>query len=191
MVYAFLVHTLASGPCHVLYSAVFANEQAATDSTNEDLREVGKRQLSHVASRVQSEYSFRRAVGGSISNPSDLEASNELLSVMKSGIFKLYPGEPFVTEKIVIWKGLNNCGVTMVCEKYENRVTAQTVLGNIVKFAEQHCNMLEKPYEVLLKPDRIEAVIHHFLPCGQLLFMNHRVVRQFEKELNLTINNKA
>jgi hypothetical protein len=36
----------------------------------------------------------------------------------------------------------------MVCEKYENRVTAQTVLGNIVKFAEQHCNMLEKPYEV-------------------------------------------
>ena len=30
MVYAFLVHTLASGPCHVLYSAIFANEQTVT-----------------------------------------------------------------------------------------------------------------------------------------------------------------
>jgi hypothetical protein len=103
----------------------------------------------------------------------------------------------------------------MICEKYENRVTAQTVLGNIVKFAEQHCSIVEKPYEVsrrisqmimmhcvyytekfdmeftilknsetrvvlekffsihfqfqvLLKPDRMEAVIHHFLPCGQV-----------------------
>lgn len=41
-----------------------------------------------------------------------------------------------------------SCGVAMVCEKYENRVTAQAVLENIVKFAEQHCSFIEKPYEV-------------------------------------------
>ena len=39
----------------------------------------------------------------------------------------------------------------MICEKYENRVTAQAVLGNIVKFAEQHCGFLLKPHEVSSK----------------------------------------
>jgi hypothetical protein len=49
----------------------------AGDGTKEDLREVNKRQLLHVASRVQSEYSFRRAAEGAISNPSDVEGNNE------------------------------------------------------------------------------------------------------------------
>ena len=87
----------------------------------------------------------------------------------------------------------------MICEKNENRVTAQNVLGIIIKFIQQHCDVIEKPSEVsalyiyiykygqkswqirqiiyeqflvflqvLLKPDKIEAVLHHFLPCGQV-----------------------
>lgn len=51
------------------------------DSADEDTRAANRRQLSHVASRVQSEYSFLRAVEGPVSNPTDLEASNEYVKV--------------------------------------------------------------------------------------------------------------
>ena len=43
---------------------------------------------------------------------------------------------------------LFSCGFAMICEKFENRVTAQNVLATIIKFAQQHCDVLAKPQEV-------------------------------------------
>ncbi|XP_046864984.1 AP-5 complex subunit sigma-1-like [Xenia sp. Carnegie-2017] len=192
MVYAFFVCSISSGTCKVLYSVIFANEKTVSgNALADDQREINKKNIAFVASKVQSEFSFRGAVNTSISNAGELAKNTGPNTAMTSGIFRLYPAQPFTTEKIVIWKVQKSCGMGMICERYENRIMAEAILVKILKFAQQHCNLLERPHEVVLKPDRMEAVLHHFLPSGQLLFMNHRVVRQLEKELNLTINNKS
>ena len=35
----------------------------------------------------------------------------------------------------------------------------------------------------MLKPEKVTAILHQFLPNGQLIFMNHKVVAQYKKQL--------
>ena len=63
--------------CHIYTTTVSLGIFQALDGPTEDLREINKKRLLQVASRVQSEYSFRRAAEGTIANLSDLEGTNE------------------------------------------------------------------------------------------------------------------
>ena len=38
-------------------------------------------------------------------------------------------------------------------------------------------------HQVTLKAEKMTAILHQFLPNGQLQFMNHKVVAQYEKQL--------
>ncbi|XP_031555267.1 AP-5 complex subunit sigma-1-like [Actinia tenebrosa] len=184
MVYAFILHTLRPGPCRVLFSQVFVHEAQPEVEAIEDARERRKEQLLNVANRVQSEFSFRFVTSGSVQHvdTNGLATTDELLSQLESGIFRLADGNPFDSEKVVVWKGIANCGFTLICEKTENRVLAENVLTLLIRYLQDYCRVIFQPTEAILKVDKLSVILFQFLPNGQLLFMNHRFVRQLEKE---------
>ncbi|KAJ7383682.1 AP-5 complex subunit sigma-1 [Desmophyllum pertusum] len=192
MVYAFLIHTLVPGPCRVLYSSSFVHEPSLDGVVTEDERCTRKEQLLQVAHRVQSEYSFRYVASGNESQEdlSGLSSTDELLSNLKTGVFRLSPGNPYKVERVVLWKGLANSGFTLVCEKDENRVVAENILDLVIRHLQEYCQVILQPSEAILKVDKVATIIHQFLPNGQLLFMNNRYLRQVEKELEQVINLK-
>lgn len=51
---------------------------------------------------------------------------------------------------IYVFDVFYSCGMGMICERYENRIMAEAILVKILKFAQQHCNLLERPHEVCL-----------------------------------------
>ncbi|XP_078382761.1 AP-5 complex subunit sigma-1-like isoform X4 [Oculina patagonica] len=181
MVYAFLVHSLVPGPCRVLYSSSFVHESPPDGVASEDERARRKEQLLQVAQRVQSEYSFRYVASGNDSQEdfSGLSSTDELSS-----------GNPYQVERVVLWKGLANSGFTLVCEKDENRLIAENILDLIIRHLQEYCQIILNPSEAILKVDKVAAIIHQFLPNGQLLFMNNRYLRQVEKELEQVMNLK-
>lgn len=91
---------------------------------------------------------------------------------------------------MVLWRGLANCGFALICEKDENRLVAENILNLIIRHLQEYCQIILQPSEAILKADKVTAIIHHFLPEGQLLFMNNRFLRQVEKDLEQVMNTK-
>ncbi|XP_068706487.1 AP-5 complex subunit sigma-1-like isoform X3 [Montipora foliosa] len=165
MVHGFLIHSLSPGPCRVLFSSTFIHETLPDGQhlTVQDERERRKLQLLQVAQRVQSEYSFQYvASASSISSAGDMSG---LLSTEDSGF-------------------------ALICEKDENRLVAENILNLIIRHLQEYCQIILQPSEAILKADKVTAIIHHFLPEGQLLFMNNRFLRQVEKDLEQVMNTK-
>ncbi|XP_070539762.1 AP-5 complex subunit sigma-1-like [Ptychodera flava] len=192
MVYAFMIHTLQPGTCRILYSVTFGKEDLTLEQAGEpqsaisgsELRAVRKEQLDIVARQVQSEFSFRRAVSSrTYEQEMQILSSDESSLPFEKGVFRLRAGDPFTTERVVVWAGTANCAFNLVCDKNENRIQAETVLSTIIRHLQEYLKVIAQPTAALTKPDRITAILHQFLPHGQILFMNHRVVRQFEKEM--------
>ncbi|XP_064603612.1 AP-5 complex subunit sigma-1-like [Liolophura sinensis] len=195
MVCAFIIHTLLPGTCRVLYSRRFAVEfscqvefvkedATARKMSSTDIRQREKRTVERIAATVHSEYQFRRAVAGSFVED-DMQRFNneESLPDFEYGIIRLPAGKFFQDDKSAVWLGAGNSGFTMVCDKGENLMMAESVLKLVVRFLQEHTRILGQQTENLLKCDRITMVVEQFLPNGILLFMNHRVIRQMEKEL--------
>ncbi|XP_078382760.1 AP-5 complex subunit sigma-1-like isoform X3 [Oculina patagonica] len=189
MVYAFLVHSLVPGPCRVLYSSSFVHESPPDGVASEDERARRKEQLLQVAQRVQSEYSFRYVASGNDSQEdfSGLSSTDDSKCALAD---RLSSGNPYQVERVVLWKGLANSGFTLVCEKDENRLIAENILDLIIRHLQEYCQIILNPSEAILKVDKVAAIIHQFLPNGQLLFMNNRYLRQVEKELEQVMNLK-
>ena len=111
-------------------------------------------------------------------------SNEDVLPEFELGFLRLPIGQPFGTEKIVVWLGAGNTGFSLICEKSENRMLAENVLKVIIRFLQEHTRLLNTPTEARMKSDRIALILSRFLPCGTLIFMNHRVVRQLEKEVD-------
>ena len=45
-------------------------------------------------------------------------------------------------------------------------------------------------FQIMLKAEKVTAILHQFLPNGQLLFLNHKVVMQYEKQLERLLAGK-
>ena len=153
------------------------------------MRQLSKEQLQLTAEKVQESYQFRTSITGK-SFESDLARLNNegAFPELELGFVRL-PEGIFNSDKIVVWLGALNCGFTLVCDKDDNRITAETVLKLLVKYLQEYCKTFSQPTEVLNKMDRVTAVVEQFLPGGQLCLMNHRVVRQLEKELDVKLKN--
>ncbi|XP_033126486.1 AP-5 complex subunit sigma-1-like [Anneissia japonica] len=205
MVYAFIAHSLLPGTCRVLYSTTFGLEDSqnidyiprlngepiSKPESGKDRRVERKEQMSLVAKQVQSEFSFRKTVlGCTVEDDMRRHSIEDPSGNTVTGCFRLSAGEPFVTEKIVVWQGLGNFGLSLVCEKHENRLQAEAVLKLLARYSQEHMKALDQPHETLLKADKMAAIVHHILPQGRLLFMNHTVTRQLEKELENMISAK-
>ena len=200
MVYAFLIHTLLPGPCRILYSATYDNDEIAqigngsaqtaeipsdSERSPDIMRSLRKQALQEVAESVQSAYEFRRTVSGrSIEQDLNRLQNEDILPDFELGFLRLPADELYHREKVAVWLCAANCGFSLVCHKHENRVVAENVLKLIIKYLQEHLRILNQPTESLRKGDRVELVLGKFLPRGQLLFLNSRVVRQYEKELD-------
>ena len=104
---------------------------------------------------------------------------------LELGFLRLREGDPFPVERTVVWLGAGNTGFTLVCHKEENRLTAENVLRLLIRYLQEYIRVINQPAEAALKADKVCVVLNTLLPDGALLFMNHRVVRGLEKELEV------
>lgn len=138
-----------------------------------------KELLEHIASKVQMQYSLK--VKHSLVPtlvPNDYKQS------LVKGIFmeRRWKKENSV-EMPVIWQGVPGLGFVLVCNKSENYVQGHNVLDVIIQQLEKHLQFLTNPALALTIVETVALIVNQFLPGGQLLFMNSRFVRQFEKQL--------
>ncbi|XP_065898117.1 AP-5 complex subunit sigma-1-like isoform X2 [Dysidea avara] len=177
MVLGYLCISLADNSFRILHSCVFGDDTIDDDAQ----RYARKVNLRSVASRVQSEYSFRISCKLKEEYGTDDKGSG----LIEKGYFKLFAGEPFPVDSIVVWLvSGQQCGHALVCLTDENNLLADNVLQVIAKATHDNILRDNSLAEILLKPERMAAIVHQFLPNGQLLFMNHKLVKQYEKQLD-------
>ncbi|KAJ9583162.1 hypothetical protein L9F63_022494 [Diploptera punctata] len=199
MVYAFMIQTLDSKECGVIYYRAFTcYSNIESDNTyylNNSNGESGicghfrphklfetstemKELLQHVANKVQMQYSMK--MKHSLA-PVELTDSKEAFA---KGIFmeRKWKKESGL-EIPIVWQCAPGLGFVLLCNRRENIVQAHNVLSIIIQQLEKHLQFVSNPAMALALVETVALIVNQFLPSGQLLFMNSRLVRQFEKQL--------
>eukprot|EP00066_Takifugu_rubripes_P029604 XP_011618870.1 PREDICTED: AP-5 complex subunit sigma-1 [Takifugu rubripes] len=172
MVRCFLIHTicpvsnLGPGESRILYSRVFGPNEATFSAQHRGLSPEEKRLLQKEKVAV-------------------VASGEEALALQEadSGAMRLRAGEPFSEEMSALWLGVQSLAFTLVCEAHENLLLAEGTLRNLSRHCLEQLHMLGQGSEVLLKSDRVDALLGRVLPHGQLLFLNHRFAQGLEKEV--------
>ncbi|KAK7498388.1 hypothetical protein BaRGS_00010342 [Batillaria attramentaria] len=201
MVLAFIITTLNGDSPLVLYYQIYgqvvsSKDGSSTDASAECVRRARKRHVARIAETVHSEYQFRREVNN-LTPDEDIQrlSNDDTLPDFEVGHF--LTSVPVIDESLnldvarndqesqhVTWMGAGLTGFILLCDACENRVLAGQVLRLLVRFLQEHVRVLSQPSEVATRVDRVAEVLERVLPDGNLLFMNHRVVRHIEKELD-------
>lgn len=194
MVRCFLIHTvcpvsaLGPGESRVLYSRVFGPDESIVSEQSpglnpEERRLLQKEKVAVVARQVRSSISLSREASG---RPLvETVPGEEALALQEadSGVIRLRAGDPFNAEMSALWLGVQSLGFTLVCESHENLLLAEGTLRNLTRHCLEHLHMLGQGSEVLLRSNRVDALLSRLLPHGQLLFLNHRFAQSLEKEV--------
>ncbi|XP_074141595.1 AP-5 complex subunit sigma-1 [Sminthopsis crassicaudata] len=198
MVYAFLIHTpsvAATGDapfCRVLYSKVFGSEKSPDDPRPHGLerdRLLRKEQLLAVARQAESAWKLLQQASGRPSVDILPQSSDEPIPLHDAslGVFRLRPGDPFQEAKVAVWLRVLSLSCVLVCEPHENLLLAENTLRLLGRLLLEHLKLLSSGSDLLLRGDRIELILGHFLPQGQLLFLNDQFVQGLEKELSASL----
>ncbi|KAM9065767.1 AP-5 complex subunit sigma-1 [Sarcophilus harrisii] len=198
MVHAFLIHTqsvAATGDaafCRVLYSRVFGSERSPDDPRPHGLerdRLLRKEQLLAVARQAESAWKLLQQASGR--PPMDVlpQSSDEPIPLhdAPAGVFRLRAGDPFQEAKVAVWLRVLSLSCVLVCEPHENLLLAESTLRLLGRLLLEHLKLLSSGSDLLLRGDRIELILGHFLPQGQLLFLNDQFVQGLEKELSASL----
>ncbi|XP_062378710.1 AP-5 complex subunit sigma-1 [Sardina pilchardus] len=189
MVCCFLIHTvcsvnaLSAGGSRVLYSRVFGPEDNP-ETDPERRRLLQKERLLHLARRVRTAVGLYRDAAGGACVECVLGEEAVALGEAEFGVLRLSAGEPFAVERTVLWLGVQNLAFSLVCDAHENLLLAEGTLRNLARHCMEELRLLGPGSEILLKSDRIDALLHRYLPHGQLLFLNHRFTHLLDKELS-------
>ncbi|XP_076831218.1 AP-5 complex subunit sigma-1 [Brachyhypopomus gauderio] len=196
MVVCFLIHTVCpvaalsdGGESRVLYSRVFGAEAVVLGAAGRELsperrRLSQKERLSAVARQVRSAVCLSREASGSVSVEAALGEESAALGEADCGVVSLGRGEPFAGPSVALWLGVQAVAFTLVCQPHENLLLAEGTLHKLARHCLEELRLLGSGSEVLLKSDRVDAVLHRLLPHGQLLFLNHRFAQNMDKELS-------
>ncbi|XP_061439611.1 AP-5 complex subunit sigma-1 [Rhineura floridana] len=197
MVHGFLIHTLRcrpgeeAGHSRVLYSRVFSPEglEDARCQERDKERLCRKEQLLVVARQVESACKLHQQASGKPHSEHLIQLPDEPVSLQDapSGVFRLPPGDPFSEDKTVLWLGVQCLAFALVCDPHENLMLAESTLRLLAKVLLDRLKLLSSGSDILLKADRTEAVLHRFLPHGQLLFLNEQFVVALEKEASASL----
>uniref|UniRef100_A0A3Q3E895 Adaptor related protein complex 5 subunit sigma 1 n=1 Tax=Labrus bergylta TaxID=56723 RepID=A0A3Q3E895_9LABR len=180
MVRCFLIHTvcpvsaLGTGDSRVLYSRVFGPDEGVVSEQNREVSPERRRVLQREKVSVVVRSSSGETVPG-----------EEALALQEadSGVVRLRAGDPFHEEMSALWLGVQSLGFTLVCEPHENLLLAEGTLRTLTRHCLEHLHMLGQGSEVLLRSNRVDALLSRLLPHGQLLFLNHRFAQSLEKEV--------
>lgn len=190
MVRCFLIHTVCpvgapgSAESRVLFSRVFGpDESLSSERSPEERRLLQKEQTAAVATQVRSAVSLSREASGRLLVEAVPGEEALALQEADSGVVRLRAGDPFSEETSALWLGVQSLGFTLVCEPHENLLLAEGTLRNLTRHCLEHLHMLGHGSEVLLRSNRIDALLSRLLPHGQLLFLNHRFAQSLEKEV--------
>ncbi|XP_034432823.1 AP-5 complex subunit sigma-1 [Hippoglossus hippoglossus] len=194
MVRCFLIHTvcplsaLSAGDSRLLYCRLFAPEDGLLTEQLRELSPEERRLLrgekaAVVARQVRSAVSLSREASGR--PPVEALPGEEALALQdaSSGVVRLRAGDPFSEDMSALWLGVQSLGFTLVCEPHENLLLAEGTLRNLTRHCLEHLHMLGPGSEVLLRSNRIDALLSRLLPHGQLLFLNHRFAQSLEKDV--------
>ncbi|GAA6224870.1 AP-5 complex subunit sigma-1 [Lates japonicus] len=194
MVRCFLIHTvcpvsaLSAGESRVLYSRFFGPDEGVLTEQLRELSPEERRLLqvekaAVVARQVRSAVSLSREASGR--QLVEAVPGEEALALQEanSGVVRLRSGDPFSEEMSALWLSVQSLGFTLVCEPHENLLLAEGTLRNLTRHCLEHLHMLGQGSEVLLRSNRIDALLSRLLPHGQLLFLNHRFAQSLEKEV--------
>ncbi|CAL1544465.1 unnamed protein product [Lymnaea stagnalis] len=204
MVLLFMITSFQSGTPFTLFYKYFPlefdSELLKTRSTSskdaspmivaDEIRSARKSQKKRIEDRLHSVYQFNMAT-----NPRSPEADLQILSSdsvvpeFETGHFKLYKGDPFSEDMRVIWTAVNGLILAFICHSHENRKQAEITLCLLVRQLHILCKSILQPNEIISKPDRVQIVLSKFLPDGNLLLMNHRTIKQMEREVESLLKN--
>lgn len=143
-----------------------------------------RQQIHRVIELLHSHYYFHAATN----NLKNSERENQYLDRDDGTLdfevchFRLNKKDPFPSDMRVVWLSVNGFGVALVCYHYENRLLAEMILKLLTRHLNDFCRFTLQPSELFSKPEKVQIVLNKFLPYGQLLFMNHRLVRMLERE---------
>ncbi|KAA0717784.1 AP-5 complex subunit sigma-1 [Triplophysa tibetana] len=190
MVICFLIHTvcpvsaLSAGESRILYSRSFGPETGdGSDFTSEQRRLMQKEKLQIVARQVRSAVALSREASGNPCVEAVLGEEAMALGEAECGVFSVGNVELFPDRSVVLWLGVQSLAFTLVCRPHENLLLAEGTLRSIVRHCLEELRLLGPGSEVLLKSDRVDAMLHRLLPHGQLLFLNHRFAFSLDKEI--------
>ncbi|XP_051508078.1 AP-5 complex subunit sigma-1-like [Myxocyprinus asiaticus] len=190
MVLCFLIQTvcpvsaLSTGESRILYSRVFGPETAdGRDFTPEHRRLMQKEKLHMVTRQVRSAVTLSREASGNLCVEAVLGEEAVALGEAESGVFSLGNADLFPDRSVVLWLGVQSLAFTLVCRPHENLLLAEGTLRSIARHCLEELRLLGPGSEVLLKSDRVDAVLQRLLPHGQLLFLNHRFAFSLDKEI--------
>ena len=151
-----------------------------------------KDHLTEIAEQVHSEYQFRREANNLSPEEDILRLNNDdTLPDFEVGHFRTTASqESFATQSFepgdfqhVTWMGAALTAFAFVCDPTENRANSVQILKLLIRFLQEHVRVLTQPSEVVNRLDRVAEVTERIIPDGSLLFLNHRFVRQIEKDL--------
>jgi hypothetical protein len=142
--------------------------------------------LHHIARKVQMQYSLK--IKHSIV---PILVNDDYKEAFVKGIYmeRRWKKESGV-EMPIVWHGVPGLGFVLVCSKSENYVQAHNILDLIIQQLEKHLQFLTNPVMALTIVETVALIVNQFLPGGQLLFVNSRLVRQFEKQLEVDLFSK-
>ncbi|XP_072533931.1 AP-5 complex subunit sigma-1 [Salminus brasiliensis] len=192
MVLCFLIHTvcpvsaLSPAESRVLYSRVFGpeDEELSVEQNPERRRLARKEKLGVVARQVRSAVCLSREASGHVCVEAVLGEEAVALGEAECGVLSLGHGEPFAGPSVALWLGVQALAFTMVCQPHENLLLAEGTLRNLARHCLEELRLLGTGSEVLLKSDRVDAMLQRLLPHGQLLFLNNRFAQNMDKELS-------
>ncbi|XP_062901200.1 AP-5 complex subunit sigma-1 [Mobula hypostoma] len=210
MVRGFVLLTLGRGRTRLLYSRLFGpkgppvelpvpassreaelgapvSDQASHGLQRDRLR--AKEQLMAVARQVSSSCILARQVADKPLPDSGAALGEESIGFQEPdlGVFRLPAGDIFAEETTVVWIGVHLLGFALICDTYENLMLAENTLRLLVRYFKEHLRLFNHSNDIVLKTDRIEAILNTFLPHGQLMFLNCCFIQSLEKELNASM----
>ena len=101
----------------------------------------------------------------------------------------------FDTPKIIAWKQVDQIAYTMVLETHENPLMATTFLTILVHeitraiVPTKGSGGSDVDSTFVDRPDQVLVILHHLLPGGQLLFMNHAMYTNLRSQCQEVLKN--
>ncbi|KAK7866981.1 hypothetical protein R5R35_006816 [Gryllus longicercus] len=212
MVYAFLIQTLSPKDCDILfyrfYSCYYVQGNISATKSNGDFEKEINTALrtncdpDSLKSTNRATKLFETSVERSdflqlITNKvcmqysmklkhSLLPLNNQDSSVRGMFIERKWKQESSVSASIV-WQSVGNMAFVLVCKRCENLLQAQNVLDIITTQLETHLQFISNPVVPLTNIETVSLIVNQYLPSGEIMFMNSKLVRAFEKQLEVDL----
>lgn len=191
MVYAFLIHTLNQRTCDVLYYRVYSSYNSVQVNNSGECEDANngrnvnntalfdtpvekKELINHIANKIQMQYFLKLK--------HSILPGEDLKGCFVKGVYKERGWRDDINA-VVVWQGAPGLGFAMVCKEHENIVQAQNVMHIITSQLEKHLQFISNPVVPLRLVETVALIVNQYLPAGQLLFINSKLLKVYEKQL--------